>query len=90
MAGSCPLGPKACPSCRLRPRVGCPACADHVGVIDWARMGDPELGDWGPPVLLVRTGVIPDEYETAEGQEQEPTMPVWRWLWVRSGKPCTL
>src|SRR5438270_12808072 len=34
-----------------------------VGVIAWSRTGDPNLSDWGPPEVLVRTGVIPDEYE---------------------------
>jgi hypothetical protein len=28
-------------------------------------MGDPELGDWGPPEILLRTGVIPDEWQSA-------------------------
>jgi hypothetical protein len=41
----------------------------HVGVIAWSRTGDAELGDWGPPVVLVRTGIIPDEYEAGGGVE---------------------
>jgi hypothetical protein len=28
-------------------------------------MGDPELGDWGPPEILLRTSVIPDEWQSA-------------------------
>jgi hypothetical protein len=47
--------PESLPICRLRPCVGCPACADHVGVIARARTGDPEL-NWDP----ARTGVIPE------------------------------
>jgi hypothetical protein len=27
------------------------------------------LGDWGPPVVLVRAGVIPDEFEAGGGVE---------------------
>jgi hypothetical protein len=38
----------------------------HAGVIAWSRTGDPDLGDWGP---LVRTGVIPDEFEAGGGVE---------------------
>jgi hypothetical protein len=41
----------------------------HVGVIAWSRTGDPDLGDWGPPEVLVRTGVIPDEFEAGGGVE---------------------
>jgi hypothetical protein len=41
----------------------------HIGVIAWSRTGDPELGDWGPPVVLIRTGVIPDEFEAGGGVE---------------------
>jgi hypothetical protein len=37
--------------------------------VSWSRTGDPELGDWGPPVVLVRTGIIPDEYEAGGGVE---------------------
>jgi hypothetical protein len=33
------------------------------------RTGDPDLGDWGPPEVLVRTGVIPDEFEAGGGVE---------------------
>jgi len=25
----------------------------HVGVIAWSRTGNPDLGDWGPPEVLV-------------------------------------
>lgn len=41
----------------------------HVGVIAWSRTGDPDLGDWGPPEVLVRAGVIPDEFEAGGGVE---------------------
>jgi hypothetical protein len=41
----------------------------HVSVIAWSRTGDPDLGDWGPPEILVRTGVIPAEFETGGGVE---------------------
>lgn len=42
---------------------------DHVGVIAWSRTGNPDLGDWGPPEVLVRTGIIPDEFEAGGGVE---------------------
>ena len=41
----------------------------HVSVIAWSPTGDPDLGDWGPPEILVRTGVIPAEFETGGGVE---------------------
>ena len=36
-------------------------------VIAWSRTGDPDLGEWGPPEVLFRTGTIPDEYEAGGG-----------------------
>ena len=53
--GIVPVETESLPVRRLRPRVGCPACADHVGVIAWVRTGDPEL-NWDS----ARTGVIPE------------------------------
>ncbi len=56
--GIVPVEPKACPSA-----ASARLAQTHVGVIAWSRTGDPDLGDWGPPEVLVRTGVIPDEFE---------------------------
>jgi hypothetical protein len=67
--GIVPLEPKACPSAAPPPRLGEPAAQTHVGVIAWSRTGDPDLGDWGPPEVMVRSGVIPDEFEAGGGVE---------------------
>ncbi len=32
----------------------------HAGVIAWSRTADPDLGEFGEPVELVRYGDIPD------------------------------
>ena len=32
----------------------------HAGVIAWARTADPDLGEFGDPVELVRYGEVPD------------------------------
>ncbi len=34
--------------------------AKHAGVIAWSRTMDPDTGDYGDPVELIRLGVIPD------------------------------
>jgi hypothetical protein len=41
----------------------------HLSVIAWSRTGYPDLGDWGPLEILVRTGVISREFETGGGVE---------------------
>jgi len=64
-----PLERKACPSAASARALAGRLAQTHVGVIAWSRTGDPELGDWGPPVVLVRTGVIPDEFEAGGGVE---------------------
>jgi hypothetical protein len=38
-----------------------------LGAAAWSRTGDPDLGDWGPPEVLVRHGVIPNEFEAGGG-----------------------
>jgi hypothetical protein len=58
-----PVQPKVCPSAGSARALAAQLAQTHVGVIAWSRTGDPDLGDWGPPAVLVRTGVIPDEYE---------------------------
>ncbi|MBB6306258.1 hypothetical protein [Xanthobacter tagetidis] len=38
-----------------------------LGVIAWSRTSpNPDLGEWGPPVLLARFGAIPDDFEGTE------------------------
>jgi len=41
----------------------------HVGVIAWSKTGDPDLGEWGPPEVLVRMGIIPEGFEAGGGVE---------------------
>jgi hypothetical protein len=61
--------PKACPSAGSARALAARLARTHVGVIAWSRRGDPDLGDWESPEVLVRTGVIPDEYEGGGGVE---------------------
>lgn len=60
-----PVEPKACPAAGSARALAARLAQTRVGVIAWSRMGDPELGDWGPPEILLRTGVIPDEWQSA-------------------------
>jgi hypothetical protein len=62
-----PVQPKVCPSAGSARALAERLAQNHVGVIAWSRTGDPDLGDWGPPKVLVRTGVVPDEYEAGGG-----------------------
>jgi hypothetical protein len=59
--------PKVCPSAGSARALAARLALNHVGVIAWSRTGDPDLGEWGPPEVLVRTGTIPDEYEAGGG-----------------------
>ena len=61
--------PRACPSAGSARTLAAQLARTHVGVIAWSRTGEPELGDWQPAVELVRTGTIPDEFETSGGVE---------------------
>jgi hypothetical protein len=65
--GIVPAEPKACPSAASARALAGRLARTHIGVIAWSRTGDPELGDWGPPEILVRTGVIRDEFAYAGG-----------------------
>jgi hypothetical protein len=65
--GVVPIEPKACPSEASARELAGRLAQTHVGA--WSRTGDPDLGDWGPPEVLVRTGVIPDEFEAGGGVE---------------------
>jgi hypothetical protein len=67
--GIVPVEPKACPSAASARALAGQLARTHVGVIAWSRTGDPDLGDWKPPEVLVRTGVIPEEFETGGGVE---------------------
>ena len=41
-----------------------------LGVIAWSRTSpNPDLGDWGPAVVLARFGSIPEEFDEAGGVE---------------------
>lgn len=35
----------------------------HAGVIAWSRTADPDTGDYGDPVVLVRLGKIPEWFD---------------------------
>src|SRR5258708_39236536 len=67
--GIVPTEPKACPSAASARALAARLAQTHYGVIAWSRTGDPDLGDWGPAEELVRSGVIPDEFETGGGVE---------------------
>jgi hypothetical protein len=54
--GIVPVEPKACPSAGSARALAARLAQTHVGVIAWARTGNPELGDWDS----ARTGIIPD------------------------------
>ena len=64
-----PVQPKVCPSAGSARALAARLAQNHAGVIVWSRTGNPDLGDWGPSEVLVRTGVIPDEYEAGGGVE---------------------
>ena len=61
--------PKACPSAHYAKSLAARLATSNAGVIAWSRTGDPDLGDWGPAVVLTRSGVIPDEFEAGGGVE---------------------
>jgi len=61
--------PKACPSAAFARSLVARLAESHAGVIAWSRTGNPELGDWEPAVVLVRTGLIPEEFEAGGGVE---------------------
>jgi hypothetical protein len=61
--------PKSCPSAGAARSLAARLAQTHVGVIAWSRTGEPELGDWQPAVELVRTGKIPDEFDTSGGAD---------------------
>jgi hypothetical protein len=67
--GIVPVEPKACPSAASARAFAARCAQTCVGVIAWSRTGDPDLGEWGPPEILVRTGVIPEEFEVGGGVE---------------------
>lgn len=41
----------------------------HASVIAWSRAVEPELGDCGPAVEVMRAGRIPDEFDAGAGGE---------------------
>lgn len=61
--------PKACPSAGSSRALASRLAPNRVGVIAWSRTGDHDLGDWGPPEVLVGTGIIPDEFDAGGGVE---------------------
>ena len=61
--------PKSCPSAGSARALAARLALTHAGVIAWSRTGEPELGDWGPAVELVRTGTIHDEFDAGSGTE---------------------
>jgi hypothetical protein len=67
--GVTPVEPKACQSAGAARSMATQLARTHVGVVAWSRKGDPDLGDWGPPEVLCRIGVIPEEFEMGGGVE---------------------
>jgi hypothetical protein len=67
--GIAPIQPRVCASADSARALAARLARDHIGVIAWSRTGNPDLGVWGPPEVLLRIGVIPDEYETGGGVE---------------------
>src|ERR1700730_12228739 len=65
--GIVPVEPKACPSAGSARALAARLAQTHVGVIAWSRKGDPELGDWGPPEVLVRPASSPRNSKPAAG-----------------------
>ena len=61
--------PKSCPSAGSARALAGRLARTHAGVIAWSRTGEPELGDWGPAVELVRSGTIPEEFDAGAGTE---------------------
>ena len=51
-----PIQPKVCPSAGSARALAARLAPTHVGVIAWSRTGDPDLGEWGPPEILIRGG----------------------------------
>jgi hypothetical protein len=35
----------------------------HAGVIAWTRSADPDLGEYGPPQVIVKRGKVPADLE---------------------------
>jgi hypothetical protein len=75
--GIVPVEPKACPAAGSARALAARLAPTHASVIAWSRTGDRELGDWGPPAALVRTGIIPDGGRR-RGRVARLPMPVWR------------
>jgi hypothetical protein len=61
------IEPQACPSAASALALAATYAGTHAGVIAWSRTGDPDLGEWGPPDVLVREGLIPEEFEVGGG-----------------------
>ena len=61
--------PKSCPSAGAARSLAARLAQTHVGVIAWSQTGEPEFGDWQPAVELVRSGKIPDEFDTSGGAD---------------------
>jgi hypothetical protein len=60
-----PIEPKSCPSAYSARALAAKYAHSHAGVIAWSRTGDPDLGEWDPPEVLVRDGIIPEEFEAS-------------------------
>jgi hypothetical protein len=67
--GIVPVQPKICPSAGSARALAARLAPTHAGVIAWSRIGNPDLGEWGPPEVLIQTGTIPHEYEAGGGVE---------------------
>lgn len=62
--------PVACQSASQAKAKALAVRAHKLGVIAWSRTSlDPNLGEWGDPVVIARYGKIPEEFEEAGAVE---------------------
>ncbi len=58
--------PRECRSAGHARQVARDLKAKKLGVIAWSRTSDdPDLGDWGDPLVLARFGHIPEDFEAS-------------------------
>ena len=52
--------PREMPSEQRARLVAQDLAAHHAGVIAWSRSANPQLGEYGEPVVIARHGVVPE------------------------------
>lgn len=62
--------PRECRSASHAKQVAREMRPKKLGVIAWSRTSaDPDLGEWGEPVILAQFGEIPEEFAASGGVE---------------------